>query len=71
MQLSHSLVANEARPGMLVRVIEDRRRPAYEGKLGIVKDTFGNADYPALDVQLENGRMELFWYHQLEKVEKT
>ena len=69
MQLSHSLVAHEARPGMLVRVIEDRRRPAHEGKLGIVKDTFGNADYPALDVQLENGGMELFWYHQLEKAE--
>jgi hypothetical protein len=67
--VSHSLVAYEARPGMLVRVIEDRRRPAYEGKVGIIKDTFGNADYPALDVQLENGRMELFWYHQLEKVE--
>jgi hypothetical protein len=69
MQLSHSLVANEARPGMLVRVIEDRRRPAYEGKRGVIKGTFGNADYPALDVQLENGRMELFWYHQLEKAE--
>jgi hypothetical protein len=54
---------------MLVRVIEDSRRPAYEGKVGIIKDTFGNADYPALDVQLENGRMELFWYHQLEKAE--
>jgi hypothetical protein len=67
--VSHSLVAYEARPGMLVRVIEDSRRPAYEGKVGIIKDTFGNADYPALDVQLENGRMELFWYHQLEKAE--
>jgi hypothetical protein len=69
MQSSHSLVAHEARPGMLVRVIEDRRRPAYEGKVDIVKGTFGNAHYPALDVQLEDGRMELFWYHQLEKAE--
>lgn len=69
MQLGHSLVAHEARPGMLVRVTEDRRRPAYEGKLGIIKDSFGNPDYPALDVQLENGRLELFWFHQLEKVE--
>jgi hypothetical protein len=54
---------------MLVRVSEDRRRPEYEGKLGIIKASFGNPDYPALDVQLENGRMELFWYHQLEKAE--
>ena len=71
MQLHHSLIAREAHPGMLVRVIEDSRRPAYEGKLGIIKGTFGNADYPALDVQLENGRMELFWYHQLEKAEQA
>jgi len=69
MQLSHSLVTQEARPGMLVRVREDRRRPEYEGKLGIIKGSFGSSDYPALDVQLENGRMELFWYHQLEKAE--
>jgi hypothetical protein len=69
MQLSQSLVAHEALPGMLVRVLEDRRRPEHEGKRGVIKGTFGNADYPALDVQLENGRMELFWYHQLEKAE--
>lgn len=69
MQLKDSLVAHEARPGMLVRVVEDRRRPEYEGILGTIKGSFGHPDYPALDVQLENGRMELFWYHQLEKVE--
>ncbi len=69
MQLHHSLVAYEARPGMLVRVVEDERRPEYEGKLGTIKGTFGHSDYPALDVQLENGRLELFWFHQLEKAE--
>ena len=69
MQLHHSLVAHEARPGTLVRVVEDKRRPEYEGKLGTIKGTFGHSDYPALDVQLENGRLELFWFHQLEKAE--
>jgi hypothetical protein len=54
---------------MLVRVREDSRRPEYEGKLDIIKGSFGNPDYPALDVQLENGRLGLFWYHQLEKAE--
>jgi hypothetical protein len=67
MQLSNSLVAHEARPGMLVRVVEDKRRPEYEGKLGTIKGTFGNSDYPALDVQLDSGRLELFWFHQLDK----
>ncbi len=69
MQSRHSLVAHEARPGMLVRVVEDWRRPEYEGKLGTITGTFGDSDYPALDVQLENGRLELFWFHQLEKAE--
>jgi hypothetical protein len=67
MQIHPSLVAHEARPGMLVRVVEDKRRREYEGKLGTIKGTFGNSDYPALDVQLENGRLEPFWFHQLEK----
>jgi hypothetical protein len=54
---------------MRVRVREDRKRPEYEGRLGTIKGSFGSPDYPALDVQLENGRLELFWYHQLEKAE--
>jgi hypothetical protein len=71
MQLGHSLVRHEAHPGMLVWVIEDRRRPEYVGKLGIIRGSFGSPDYPALDVQLENGRLELFWFHQLEKADRT
>jgi hypothetical protein len=69
MDLSHSVVAHEARPGMLVRVVEDKRRPEFEGMLGTIKGSFGHSDYPALDVQLENGRLDLFWCHQLEKAE--
>jgi hypothetical protein len=69
MDLRFSLVALEARPGMLVRVAEDKRRPEFEGMLGTIKGSFGHSDYPALDVQLENGRLELFWFHQLEKAE--
>jgi hypothetical protein len=68
-QLGNSIVAHEVRPGMVVRVVEDRRRPEYEGKLGTVQRTFGSSDYPALDVHLENGRTELFWFHHLEKAE--
>ena len=68
MQLGHSLVANKASPGTRVRVVEDERRPEYEGMFGTVRASFGNPDYLALDVQLENGRLELFWFHQLEKV---
>jgi hypothetical protein len=68
MELHKSLVTHEASPGTRVRVAEDGRRPEYEGMFGTVRASFGNPDYPALDVQLENGRLELFWLHQLEKV---
>ena len=67
MEVRKSLVAQEAHPGLRVQVVEDTRRPTYEGMFGTVKGTFGHPDYPALDVQLENGRLELFWFHQLEK----
>jgi hypothetical protein len=53
---------------MMVRVFADERRPEYEGMFGTVRASFGNPDYPALDVQLEDGRLELFWFHQLERV---
>ena len=68
MELRKSLVTHEASPGTRVRVVEDERRPECEGMFGTVRASFGNPDYPALDVQLENGRLELFWFHQLEKV---
>jgi hypothetical protein len=67
MQLGKPLAAHEARPGTRVRVVADERRPDYEGMLGTVKASFGDPDYPALDVRLEGGRLELFWFHQLER----
>jgi hypothetical protein len=36
--------------------------------LGTVEHSWGDAHHPALDVRLENGRSELFWFHELEKV---
>jgi hypothetical protein len=69
MDVRQSLAAHEARPGMVVRVVEDKRRPEFEGMLGTIEGSFGHSDYPALDVQLEDGRLELFWFHQLEKAE--
>jgi hypothetical protein len=63
--------SHEARRGVLVRVKDDRRRPEFNGMVGVIKQRFGDPNYAALDVQLEDGRLVLFWYHQLEKVEET
>jgi hypothetical protein len=50
-------------------VLKSFRKPELEGLLGTIKNCFGDAEYPALDVQLEDGRLELFWVHQVEKIE--
>ena len=63
--------AHEARPGTAVRVRESLRKPDFEGMIGTIKGCYGDADYPALDVQLEDGRLELFWFHQLETLEES
>ena len=61
--------SHEARPGIAVRVLKSFRYPEFEGMRGTIKNCYGDAAYPALDVQLEDGRLELFWFHQLEKIE--
>ncbi len=63
--------SQEARPGMVVMVEHDNRRPEFVGMVEVIKQGFGGPNHAALDVQLEDGRFELFWYHQLEKVKDT
>ena len=60
---------HEAHPGTTVRIGQGTRRTEFRGMGGIIERSFGNPDYPALDVRLENGRRELFWFHQLDSVE--
>jgi hypothetical protein len=33
-----------------------------------VEHRWGHPKYPALDVRLEDGRLELFWFHEVDKV---
>ena len=61
----------EARPGTVVRVREGYRKPELEGMSGIIEQCWGSPDYVALDVRLEDGRSELFWFHQLDVVAPT
>ena len=58
----------EVRPGTAVRVREDYRRPELEGMGGTIEHCWGSPDHLALDVRLEDGRTELFWFHQLDTV---
>jgi hypothetical protein len=58
----------EAHPGTVVRVREGHRKPELEGMGGTIEQCWGSPDYLALDVRLEDGRSELFWFHQLDTV---
>lgn len=61
--------SEEARLGTKVVVTTDHRKPELRGTRGVIVGRYGSPDYLALDVQLEDGRTELFWHHQLEEVE--
>ena len=60
----------EARPGVAVRVVDDVWRSEFGGMRGTVEHSWGHPTHPALDVRLENGRSELFWFHELEMVQE-
>jgi hypothetical protein len=60
------LDSEEVQSGMLVRVREDRRRPELEGMVGIVRKSYGAPEYLAIDVELEDGQLELFWFYKLD-----
>ena len=59
--------AHEPHSGMPVRVKERLWRSDFGGMLGTVERRWGHTDYPALDVRLEDGRLVLFWFHELDQ----
>jgi hypothetical protein len=68
--LECSLVeCREAYPGVAVQVRQGHRKARFEGMVGVIEKSFGSPEYPALDVRLEDGRFELFWFHQLDKLD--
>jgi hypothetical protein len=66
----NSLISHEALPGVRVRISQNEWRPELRGMVGTVETCFGHPEYVALDVRLEDERLELFWFHQLQKVEE-
>ena len=60
----------EAQIGKRVRVRKDHRKAESRGREGTIAQRWGNPDYPALDVLLDDGDWQLFWYHELEPVDE-
>ena len=62
------MLPEEAQIGKRVRIRADHRSTVLGGLEGTIEKKWGNPDYVALDVLLEDGRSELFWYHELEEI---
>jgi hypothetical protein len=62
------MLSEKAQIGKLVRIRADHRSTALRGMVGTIEERWGNPDYIALDVLLDDGRSELFWHHELEEI---
>jgi hypothetical protein len=62
--------SEEAVIGARVRVDEEpgHRCSELRGLTGTISGRWGDPEYPALDVVLEDGRTRLFWHHELKEI---
>ena len=60
--------SEQARIGARVRVGESGVRSQWRGLTGTISGRWGHPEYLALDVRMEDGRSQLFWHHELERV---
>jgi hypothetical protein len=60
--------SEEAVIGARVRVSESGLRSEWWGCTGTISAKWGNPQYVALDVLLDDGISQLFWHHELEEV---
>jgi len=54
---------------MRVKVLETDRKEELQGKFGVIEHRFGHPEHVALDVWLDDGRLELFLAHGLDSAE--
>jgi hypothetical protein len=59
----------EAQIGKRVRVRKDHRKAELQSRVGTIAQRWGNPGHPALDVLLDEGEWQLFWYHELEPLD--
>jgi hypothetical protein len=62
--------SEEAQIGKRVRVRKDLRETNLRGQEGTIAKRWGNPDFTALDVLLDDGDWQLFWHHELEEVDE-
>ena len=65
----HILEPYDARRGTLVRVREGHWKTDFAGMLGTVQKVWAQSEHAAVDVLMEDGRLELFWLPNLDAVD--
>jgi len=65
---ANSLESHEARIGTSVGVLDGAKRPG-KGRVGTIVQTYGHPEYLAMDVRFEDGSVELYWHHELQRME--
>ena len=62
------VLSEEALIGARVRVGESLLKSEHRGRVGTITGRWGNPNYVALDVLLDDGgSTQLFWHHELEE----
>jgi hypothetical protein len=60
----------EARVGARVRVRSGYRKPELRGAVGTIVKRWGGPISATVEVRFDGGKSELFWRHELEKVDE-
>ena len=60
----------EALRGTVVRVREGHWKNEFAGMSGTIQKRWGNSEHAAVDVLLEDGRLEVFWLPGLSVVDE-
>ncbi|MBA2512669.1 MAG: hypothetical protein H0V28_14465 [Rubrobacteraceae bacterium] len=63
------MLSEEAQIGRRVRVREAHRAPDRRGRDGTITRAWGDPNYTALDVLLDDVSRQLFWRHELEELD--
>jgi hypothetical protein len=60
--------SEQAQVGANVRVGYSGFRSEWRRLTGTISGKWGNPEYLALDVLLDDGTQQLFWHHELEEI---
>jgi hypothetical protein len=61
------VLSKAALVGTRVRVDNPLGRSGLRGRVGTITGRWGDPNYVALDVLLDDGSTQLFWHHELEE----